>query len=128
LGEGLEDAQGGLGAATAAQRDSEQQSGRRVPGRDLEDLSGLFSGQLRVSIQQPRAVVQRDLDSANWLRLPAHPGVYPVCDAVLRTTSETAAVQLSNFRHLYCAGAAAGQKVLRLNDHDIFEPRRQASI
>jgi hypothetical protein len=47
---------------------------------------------------------------------------------VLRTTSETAAVQLSNFRHLYCAATAGGRKVLRLNDHDIFEPRRNASI
>ena len=128
LREGLENAQGGLGTAATAQRDPEQESGRRVPGRHLEDLSGLLSRQIGVSIQEPRAVIQRDLDSADWLRPPAHRGVFPVSGSVLLTTSETAAVQLSNFRHLYRAATAAVQMVLRLNDDDIFEPCRNATI
>jgi hypothetical protein len=43
-----------------------------MPRRDLQNLVGLLQGELRVTVEQPRRVIQRDFQSADRIRPSAH--------------------------------------------------------
>jgi hypothetical protein len=58
---------GGLGLALAAQRRAQQAQGGRVLPGDAEDLAGLLFGGAGVHAQQPRGVVESDLERAHRL-------------------------------------------------------------
>jgi hypothetical protein len=61
-----------LAATARPERETVHQHRSGVAGGYFQDLRGLFDRQRRVAFEQPRRVIQRDLDGADWLCPCAH--------------------------------------------------------